>query len=153
MDVAKLRRFSYLMDEAFRVPGTRFRFGWDPIIGLVPGIGDAASSLLSLGIFWAAFRSGVPKIIKARMLLNLIIDTLVGTIPVLGDLFDVAWKANMRNLALLEKHTAVNARVGAGDWLFVVGGVAVLLAGIALPIVAVWAIAHFLPAPNWKNLL
>lgn len=96
-----LRRWAGLLDNAFRVPGTQIRFGLDPILGLVPGIGDLATPVLCVLILVHSARVRVPKIVLARMVLNALIDFIVGAIPVLGDLFDFAWKSNEWNLALL----------------------------------------------------
>jgi hypothetical protein len=100
----RLRRVGWLLDNSFRVPGTGIRFGLDPIIGLVPGLGDLVAGALSLYIIAESARLGVPRGLLLRMGWNVAVDTFVGEVPILGDLFDVAWKANIRNLALLEEH-------------------------------------------------
>jgi len=94
-----LRRWARIFDSAFRIPGTQITFGLDPILGLGPGLGDVASPVFSLFFLWHGFRLGVPKVVLARMVLNVLIDTGVGAIPVIGDLFDFGWKANAWNLA------------------------------------------------------
>lgn len=99
-----LRRWSRLMDSAYRVPGTRIRFGWDPIVGLVPGFGDVATASFALTILYHAYLLGVPKVVMGRMLLNILLDLAVGLVPFAGDIADVAWKSNSANLALLERH-------------------------------------------------
>src|SRR5688572_32683477 len=99
-----LRKIAQFLDNAFVVPGTSYRVGLDPIIGLIPGIGDLISPLFTIGMLLHARELGVPKVVQARMLVNVAIDTLVGVIPLFGDLFDFAWKANEMNLALLELH-------------------------------------------------
>jgi len=99
-----LRSLERLLDEAFRIPGTTFHFGIDGIIGLVPGLGDVLVGLLSLVIPVAAWMRGVPYVTLVRMGLNLGIGVLVGSIPILGDIFDVVWKANRRNYRLLQIH-------------------------------------------------
>lgn len=99
-----LRALSRMLDSAYAIPGTRFRFGWDAIIGLVPGIGDAVGAIFSTYIILQASRLGAPKSVITTMIANVAIDTVVGWIPVLGDLFDFGWKANTKNLALLEEH-------------------------------------------------
>ena len=96
---------SHLLDDFLRIPGTQIRFGLDGIIGLIPGIGDILGALASWIIILAAWLRGVPKVTLARMLANVAIETLIGTVPVLGDAFDIAWKANRRNFALLERAT------------------------------------------------
>jgi hypothetical protein len=100
----RLRTVGWVLDNSFRIPGTRIRFGIDMIIGLVPGLGDLIAGALSLYIIAESARLGVPRLLLARMGWNVAVDTFVGEIPILGDIFDVAWKANMRNLALLEEH-------------------------------------------------
>src|ERR1035441_1045009 len=96
-----LHRLEILLDEAFVIPGTGIRFGLDGIIGLVPGLGDVLAGLLSLVIPLAAWIRGVPYITLVRMAANLGIGVLVGSIPLFGDIFDIAWKANRRNYRLL----------------------------------------------------
>lgn len=138
-----LRRWSALLDNAFRVPGTRFRFGLDPILGLVPGIGDLATPVLSVLLLVHGARVRVPKIVLARMVLNALIDFGVGAIPVLGDLFDFAWKSNEWNLALLERHARPGVRATRGDWIFVIGCVSVVVLAALIPlIVLVWLLRH-----------
>lgn len=100
----RLRRLGNLLDNSIRVPGTNFRFGLDSIIGLVPGIGDLAGGALSLYIIVEAARLGVPRPLLLRMGYNVAVDALVGAVPVLGDLFDAGFKANLRNLALVQQH-------------------------------------------------
>lgn len=100
--LARLRRVARLMDSSFGLPGTRFRLGLDSLFGLAPVAGDAASALVSLYIVWEARRLGAPTALIARMLGNVAADTLGGSVPLFGDLFDVAFKSNLRNLALLE---------------------------------------------------
>jgi uncharacterized protein DUF4112 len=140
----RLRRWARVFDSAFRVPGTRFTFGIDPIIGLIPGIGDLASPILTVLIVWQAAAMRVPRVVLVRMVLNALIDALVGTIPVAGDLFDFAWKANDWNLALLERHAMPGTPASAADWLFVIGCVAVVVIAAALPLVVfVWLLERF----------
>src|SRR5687767_11672879 len=124
-----------LMDGAFRIPGLNIRFGLDAIIGLVPGLGDIVTTLVSLYVLAAAQRYGVPRITTLRMGLNIAIDAIIGAIPIVGDVFDLAWKANERNVALLRRHisTPLHLRNNArrGDWFYVVGVAAVLVAILA----------------------
>jgi hypothetical protein len=102
--VARIDALSRLLDTAFIIPGTTIRFGLDALIGLVPGIGDAITTVMSLYIVSEARALGAPRILIARMLGNVALDGLVGAIPVLGDAFDVAFRANRRNMALLLGH-------------------------------------------------
>ena len=92
------------MDGVFRVPGVGWRFGLDAILGLLPGVGDTASSVASLYILTAAHRYGVTRATLLRMALNVVLDTTVGALPLVGDIFDVYWKSNQRNVALLNRH-------------------------------------------------
>lgn len=96
---------SHLLDDFLRIPGTQIRFGLDGIIGLIPGIGDILGAMASWIIILAAWLRGVPRVTLARMLANVAIETIIGTVPILGDAFDIAWKANRRNFALLERST------------------------------------------------
>lgn len=93
-----------LMDNRFRIPGTNIRFGLDAVIGLVPGIGDLVSFLISGYLISSASKKGASGYVQSRMILNVAIDTIIGAIPVLGDIFDVAFKSNQRNVRLLEQH-------------------------------------------------
>jgi hypothetical protein len=139
----RLRRLSRLFDSAFQIPGTRFRFGLDPIIGLIPGIGDLVSPVLTILILWHGVAARLPKIVLARMVLNAAIDAGLGAVPIVGDVFDFAWKANDWNLALLERHAMPDAKASTFDWLFV--GVCTLLValGAIVPIaVFVWLLRH-----------
>ncbi|WP_267639465.1 DUF4112 domain-containing protein [Haloarchaeobius amylolyticus] len=92
-----------LLDDAIRVPGTNIRIGLDPIVGLLPGVGDAASAAVSLYIVAEAYRAGVPKTTLVRMLANVGIDASVGAIPIVGDAFDAVWKGNRKNVELLKR--------------------------------------------------
>lgn len=100
----RIREFSRWLDSAFRIPGTNFRFGWDPVIGLIPGAGDLVSTALSAYMIYLAARFRLPPKIFLKMLVNLGIEATVGTIPLVGDIFDAFFKANIRNFELLEKH-------------------------------------------------
>ena len=93
-----------MMDDQFRVPGSNLRFGLDFLLGLFPGLGDAVTSVISLLIVHHAWQSGASKLTLARMLGNVGVDFLIGSVPLFGDLFDAAWKANRKNARLLEAH-------------------------------------------------
>ena len=113
--IERLRSLSRLLDSAFVIPGTRYRFGLDALIGLVPGLGDAISAVFSGYIILQASHLGAPKSLVTRMIANVAVDTVVGWVPVLGDLFDVAWKSNLKNMALLENHVRQPAAARAGS--------------------------------------
>ena len=108
----RIRRLAQLLDNAFAVPFTKFRFGWDSIIGLVPGGGDVATGVLATYIVIEAARLGIPRRTLWRMIANVALDMATGVVPIAGDLVDVAYKANRRNVKLLEEH--VEGSVGDG---------------------------------------
>jgi hypothetical protein len=99
-----LERLAWWLDNAFEVPGTRFRIGFDALIGLVPGLGDLVGTALSAYIVAAAARRGVPGSVLTRMALNVGIEAVVGALPLVGDLFDAWWKANQRNVELVRRY-------------------------------------------------
>lgn len=137
------RQLSRLLDSAIRIPGTELRIGLDPILGaLLPELGDALSGVVALTLLAVAYRERVPKLVLLRMLLNIGLDALLGAIPVLGDAFDFAFKANEQNLALIERHRGDPARPATlGDKLVVLGILLLALGLALLPIVvgvAVW---------------
>jgi hypothetical protein len=137
-----LHGLEILLDEAFRIPGTGIRFGIDGIIGLVPGLGDVLAGILSLVIPLAAWARGVPYITLIRMAANLAIGVLLGSIPILGDIFDIAWKANRRNYRLLRLHLPEPHRHTARDWAFLAALASGLALIFALPVIVfVWLIA------------
>lgn len=109
---------SHLLDDFLRIPGTQIRFGLDGIIGLIPGVGDIIGAMASWIIILAAWLRGVPRITLARMLANVAIETIIGTVPILGDAFDIAWKANRRNYALLERSIGAVPSYGQGGQVY-----------------------------------
>ena len=118
------RWIALLMDNLVRVPGTQFRVGIDPLIGLIPGLGDTGAAMISALALVQAARQGVPKVVLVRMSLNILINELIGIVPVIGDAFSFWFKSNARNYELIKKHTAAPGRArtaGRSDWLFVVG--------------------------------
>jgi hypothetical protein len=136
------------MDDLLRVPGTKLRFGLDPIIGLVPGIGDVTSAIISAFAFVHAARSGVPKILLARMAMNILINELVGIIPGVGDAFSFWFKSNARNYDLLRRYSAAPSRSRRGDWIFVITVLSLLFviicAGFVVTFLVLQAIGHLL---------
>jgi len=117
-DDENLDLLSHVLDDWFRIPGTSIRFGIDGIVGLIPGVGDILGGLASCIIVLAAWFRGVPNITVARMVANVAIEVAVGTVPFVGDLFDIAWKANRRNYRLLEGSLRAAPRTTGPDWLF-----------------------------------
>lgn len=103
-DLVALRRFAFLMDEAFVIPGTRFKVGLDAIVGLIPGIGDVIGAVMSAWIIVGGVRHRVPARVIFRMILNVAIDLLFGSVPIAGDVFDFMFEENVKNMRLLEKH-------------------------------------------------
>ena len=143
-----LEQLARLMDNVFVIPGLNLRFGLDALIGLVPGFGDAVSTLVSIYILSEAARRRVPRITLLRMGLNVVVDSVVGSIPLVGDVFDAWWKSNIRNVELLQRSTVT---AGAndwsskrGDWLFVAAIVLVLVGFLALSMTLAWLMVKFL---------
>jgi len=139
----KVRALANLLDNSIPMRGTPWKIGFDPIVGLIPGIGDLIGAVLSGYIVLEAARAEVPPLTLAMMLLNIGVDTLLGAVPAFGDVFDAAWKSNMKNVALLERHLGVRADVDRGKRgaigaiiLAVIVLVLILGAGLALGIVA-----------------
>mgnify|MGYP001260744704 CR=1 FL=1 len=145
----RYRVLGQALDARWRIPGTGIRFGWDALIGLVPGFGDALASLIGGYGLYVGWRLGAPVVVLARMLLNLGIETIAGTVPVAGDLFDIGFRANLRNVALLDRwlqkphQTQKRSR-----WLFsaIAAG---LLAVLAVPIlVTLWLVTRRLSSSH-----
>jgi hypothetical protein len=134
--VGQLRQFSHLLDNLIRVPGTSYRIGLDPILGLIPGGGDLIGGVLSAYIMLRAFQLGVSQKTLVQMAANIALETVVGTVPVAGDLFDVAWKANIKNVELLEKQLNIPTidQKPANPWfvLLLVAGLLLLIGIIAI---------------------
>jgi len=139
----RLRRLSHLLDNAIPIPGTPYRIGLDPVLGLLPGGGDFLASLFSAYIVLEASRLGVPRAMLLQMVTNIVLDTVAGSVPVLGDLVDVGWKANAKNVALLEAHLNVSPIRQKVDWLFLV----LLLGGFILFVILMAAIS--ITILNW----
>jgi hypothetical protein len=141
-----LRRWAILLDSRFRVPGTTIRFGLDAIVGLIPGIGDISTPVFAALLLVQAVRMRLPLVVQARMVFNAGLDMLMGLVPILGDLADVGWKANLRNLALLERHARPGVAPRRGDYLFVGLCLALLaLIAIAPAVLIVWLLSRFPP--------
>ena len=148
----RVRVLASLLDTAITIPGTKWKIGLDPIIGLIPGIGDLIGAVMSGYIVLEAVRAGVPAITLTRMLVNVGIDTLLGAVPAVGDVFDAAWKSNTMNVALLERHVAgmeslsVSAPVKGRN---VVGVIAIALIVLVLIVGAGLAIGIYAARLLW----
>ena len=138
---------AHLLDDWFRLPGTSIRFGLDGIIGLIPGLGDVLAGLASCIIIIAAWFRGVPYVGLARMVVNLGIDVIVGAIPLFGDAFDIAWKANRRNYALMLRHLHQPRVHTWKDYVFLLCIAVVLLAIFVAPIIVIVWLMQWLFRP------
>ena len=136
------RWLALIMDEFLRLPGTKFRFGLDPILGLVPGIGDTASAIVSALALLQAARYGLPKVVLARMSLNILINELVGIIPGVGDAFSFWFKSNARNYRILQEHAAGPRKARRSDWLFVIAVLLLLFLIVCAGIVISFFVLH-----------
>ena len=137
------RGLALIMDNFLPVPGTRFRFGLDPLIGLVPGIGDTGSTFISALALITAARRGLPRILLARMSLNILINEAIGIIPIVGDAFSFWFKSNARNYELLKRHTGGSRRSTTSDWIFVTLVLALLVVILLVSLaVSLWLLAQ-----------
>ena len=128
-------RMVRFLDDGFTVPGTKFRVGFDAILGLVPPIGDVVTTASSVALLWVAWKRELPYPVLARMVGNLAIDAIVGSVPILGDLFDFVFKANRRNLDLIEQYTGGRREVGRSGKVFLLLIVAAIVAILVVSIV------------------
>ena len=142
------RWLALIMDDLLRFPGTKLRVGIDPVIGLLPGIGDVASAIVSAIALIHAARYGLPKILLARMAMNILINELVGIIPGLGDAFSIWFKSNVRNYDLIQRYSATPLRSRKGDWIFVIAVLGLLFvivcAGLIVTTLVLQAIGRLL---------
>ncbi len=131
-----------VMDDCIRIPGTNWRFGLDPIIGLLPGFGDSTAAVASLVLIHNALRFGVPTLILVRMMINILINTAFGALPFVGDVFSAWFKSNRRNYELLREYSGRDHKAKPRDYLIVVAFVLVLIALLsAIVTVAVWLLS------------
>lgn len=142
-DQQLIRRIAWLLDSSIRIPGTNFRIGLDAIIGLIPWAGDVAGSVLSFSIPVLALRVGASRWTLLRMSYNILVETVIGSIPIFGDIFDAVWKANDRNVALLERST-LDLRAKRKDFWFMTALALGLLTALGLSlwgsyVLTVWA--------------
>ena len=119
--VGRLNQLAQWLDQAFRVPGTKLRVGWDGLIGLIPGIGDLITSILSLWIVMEAVLLHVPLSVATRMLGNVFVENVVGAVPVIGNFFDFAWKSNLKNVTLLNQYARDPEAVRKRSLFFIIG--------------------------------
>lgn len=137
--LAFARFLAELLDQRFTIPGTSIRIGLDPIIGLIPGIGDTLANLTGSAILLIGAQFNLPRIVLLRMALNVALNTVVGAIPFLGDLFSIWFRSNVRNAQLLERYATQHRQSAAtADWLFVaavIGGLLLLLIGVLVGLV------------------
>jgi hypothetical protein len=146
-DDERLDLLAHWLDDCFKIPGIPFRFGIDAFIGLVPGLGDLLTGILTCILLLAGWMRGLPYITLLRMVANIAIDVLIGAIPFLGDAFDIAWKPNRRNFALLQRHIAEPRRHTWRDWIFLMSIAVGVLALFAAPLIVLlwllfWLLSH-----------
>ncbi len=134
-----IKKLSYLLDEQFKIPGTRFRFGIDPIMNFVPFLGDISGFLISAGLLLAMARKGASNRLVVLMSLNIVLDTTIGAIPLVGNVFDFFFKSNTRNMKLMNEHYLEGKHQGSGKNVLIVVGI-VLLILFAILVVALWKI-------------
>jgi hypothetical protein len=134
---------AWLLDNSIPIPGTGRRIGLDALVGLVPGLGDVLSGGIGLFVVLRGAQLGVPRVVLARMLANVAVDFVIGAIPVIGDAFDLWFKANIRNVALIRRYTTEPAASTAGTWAFFGG---ILAAVVIIAVGVVWLIAELLGA-------
>ena len=144
-----LDQLAFYLDDLFRIPGTTWRFGLDGLIGLVPNVGDTLTSIASFYILFAAVRYGVPKITLLRMAMNIGIDYVIGSIPVIGDAFDFVWKSNQMNMNLIRERASGRGEGKTSDYVFVfalIGSlVLVLIGSILISAFIIWWVLTSLP--------
>jgi hypothetical protein len=138
-----INRFSYLMDEQFRFPGTKFRFGLDPLLNLFPFVGDIAGLLISGGLLMAMAKKGASNKLVVLMSVNIILDATIGAIPIVGQIFDFFFKANTRNIRLMKEHYLENKHQGSGkNVIFLILIITIVI--IALMIFGLWKLAELI---------
>lgn len=142
-----------LLDTAIRIPGTNLTIGLDPLIGLIPGIGDAVANLIGSTMLVLASQLQVPRIVLARMSLNLLINGVIGAVPLVGDLFSVWFRSHARNAALLIRHSSAVGRPStSADWAFVISMLVITLLVMAAAIFAIlWLIARLWQLLHWPS--
>ena len=142
-----LRSWAELLDSRFRIPGTNIRFGIDPILSLIPGLGDLASPVFAVALLLQGVRQRVPRVVLLRMLGNALVDALIGAVPIAGTVGDIFWRANLRNLAMLERHARPGVRPTRGDYAFVWVMAAIFGMLVAIP----FFLAIYLFTELWRR--
>jgi len=143
----RIGRVTHVLDELVTVPGTSQRVGLDPVVGLIPVVGDAVAAGVGLWVIGEAARFGVPRVVLGRMLVNLVVDVLIGAIPLLGDIFDFAFRSNSRNLSLFRRHALDPTASTRGDRMFFVGLVLAALGVAWLLVLALGEVWRLLATP------
>lgn len=142
-ELAWVNRIAYLMDNQFRFPGTKFRFGLDPLLNLIPFAGDMAGMVISAGLLLALARKGASNKLVVLMSLNVLLDATIGAIPIIGQIFDFFFKANSRNIKLMQEHYIENKHQGSGKKI-VVWTLVILFVILALLIYGLWHLGAWL---------
>jgi hypothetical protein len=143
----ELGALAWILDTAFRIPGTNIRFGLEPIVGLIPGVGDVASGAVGAYLVLRAVRFGLPRVVTARMIANTLLDVTIGAVPLLGDAFDFFYKSNTRNARLFEEHASDPTRTTRGSWIFLGALAAIFVGAILAALAAVaWLVSALLGA-------
>lgn len=145
--ISWLRWWASLLDSRFRIPGTNIRFGIDPVLSLIPGVGDLASPVFAVAVLLQGVRQRVPRVVLLRMLGNALIDAFIGAVPIAGTVGDIFWRANLRNLALLERHARRGVAPSRADYVFVWTAAAIFGMLIAIP----FFLAIYLFAELWRR--
>ena len=146
----RVRVLAKLLDNSIAIPGTGWKIGFDPIVGLIPGIGDLIGAVLSGYIILEAARAEASAFTLVRMVGNVAIDTVLGAVPALGDLFDAAWKSNTKNVALLERHLAVDRSAGTGRKRGSIGMIALILVALVIILGAGLALGIYVARLLWS---
>lgn len=140
----QLDHFAWLMDECFRIPGVGWRFGLESLLGLFPGAGDVVTGMMSLVLLVRALQFKLPKVVVGRMILNTLIDIVIGAIPFVGDAFDFVWKSNTKNMKLFHQYAQEPERSTKRHWIFIasiIGGFTLLF--VIIGIFVIWLLARF----------
>ena len=137
-----------LLDDIFRIPGTKIRFGLDALIGWIPGVGDAMTGIASFLMVFASWRRGAKGVTLSRMIANVLLETAIGAIPVAGDVFHVIWKANRRNYRLLLREREQPGANSGRDWMFLAVLLLAVIAAAAIPIaILIWLLRSQVTIP------